>query len=355
MPLQTIKKRPLVDHFSTEINEQPMNKYLRLSLSGLFLLLLPSCILVPKPSISNSPQVTIDQPLSNLEQIVAQKDEDVAGLRPGNEGKIYWADSIRQTEYCLVYLHGFSASGMEADPIHRELAQRYGMNLYVPRLFAHGITDEDAMLELTVEDYVNSAKEAVAIGKKMGNKVILMASSTGGSLSLYLAAEDPKIVGLLLLSPNIRIANSGTALFGGPFGLQIARLFVGSHVIWSHSNEAVKKYWTMRYRTEALVQLQILVKTAMRKATFRQVTQPVFLGYYYKNKKEQDDVVSVAAMLKMFRQLGTPEALKCEVSFPEAATHTIVSPLHSDETEKVKYELQSFIENTLKIAPLNSI
>ena len=329
-----------------------MKKYLELSLSGLFLLLLPSCILGPRPPLSNAPQAAIDRPLSELEQLVAQKDEGIVGLRPDNESKIYWADSIRQTEYCLVYLHGFSASGMEADPMHRKLAQRYGMNLYVPRLFAHGITAEDAMLDFNVEDYVNSAKESVAIGKRMGKKVILMGCSTGSSLSLYLAAEDPEIVGLLLLSPNIRIANRGVALFSGLWGLQIARLIQGSHISWNHPNEHVKRYWTMRYRTEALVQLQIFVKTAMKKAIFQQVKQPVFMGYYYKNKKEQDDVVSVAAMLRMFRQLGTPAELKTKVAFPEAATHTICSPLHSKETEKVQRQLQKFIENTLKISPL---
>lgn len=329
-----------------------MKKYLELFLSGLVLLFLPSCILGPRPAISNAPQAVIDRPLKELEQLVAQKDEGVVGLRPDNEGKIYWADSIRQTEYCLVYLHGFSASGMEAEPMHRELAQRYGMNLYVPRLFAHGITAEDAMLEFNVEDYVDSAKEAVAIGKRMGKKVILMGCSNGSSLSLYLAAEDPEIVGLLLLSPNIKIAVPGASLLSGPFGLQIARLTQGSHISWSHPNEDIKKYWTMRYRTEAPVQLQIFVKTTMKKSIFREVEQPVFLGYYYKNKKEQDNVVSVAAMLKMFRQLGTPDELKDEVAFPEAATHTIVSPLHSGHTEKVKHQLQEFIENTLEIAPL---
>ena len=328
-----------------------MKKYLRLSLFGLFLLLLPSCILGPGPSISNTPQEAIDLPLGELEQRVVQQDEGVIGLRADNESKIYWADSIRQTEYCLVYLHGFSASGTEADPMHRELAQRYGMNLYVPRLFAHGISAEDAMVDFNGEDYVNSAKEAVAIGKRMGKKVILMGCSTGCSASLYLAAEDPDIIGLLLLSPNIRIANRAVFLFSGPLGLQIARMFIGSHVSWSHPNENVEKYWTMRYRTEAVVQLQIFVKAAMRKAIFKQVEQPVFLGYYYKNKKEQDDVVSVAAMLRMFRQLGTSEELKEKVAFPEAGTHTICSPFHSEETEKVQYQLQTFIENTLNISP----
>lgn len=320
--------------------------------SALYLLILPSCILGPRPQISGKPLPAIDRPLDELKQMVAENEESVVGIRPNNQSKIYWFDPARQTKYCLLYLHGFSASRGEADLMHSELAQRYGMNLYVPRLFAHGITAEDAMLEFTVEDYVNSAKEAVAIAKRMGDKVIIMGCSTGSSLALYLAAEDPDIVGLLLLSPNIKIANPVAPLFSGLFGLPIARILLGKHFDWSHPNKAVETYWTMHYRTEALVQLQIFMKTAMKKAVFRQVEQPAFLGYYYKNKKEQDTVVSVAAMRKMFRQLGTPAELKTEIAFPEAGTHTICSRWHSKETEKVKYQLQQFIENTLKIEPL---
>jgi len=324
-------------------------------LSSLCLLLLNACVLGPRPQISSAPHAAIDCPLGKIEQRVAEKEEGLIGLRSGNESKIYWFDSIQQTEYCLVYLHGFSASGAEADPMHRELAQRYGMNLYAPRLFAHGITAEDAMLEFAVEDYVNSAKEAVAIAKRISKKVILLGCSTGSSLSLYLAAEDPDIVGLLLLSPNIKIASAGMSLFSGPFGLQIARMILGRHFSWSHPDEEVANHWTMHYRTEALVQLQIFVKTAMKKTVFRQVEQPVFLGYYYKNKKEQDDVVSVAAMRRMFRQLGTLEESKHEVAFTEAGTHTICSRWHSKELENVQDQLQQFIENTLRITPLQSM
>ena len=63
---------------------------------------------------------------------------------------------------------------------------------------------EDAMLEFNVEDYVDSAKEAVAIGKMMGKKVILMGCSTGSSLSLYLAAEDSADQSLHLRLPLLR-------------------------------------------------------------------------------------------------------------------------------------------------------
>ena len=327
-------------------------KYIRFVVSGIFILFSSACFMSTRPQVNNVPQEVIDQPLSELEQLVAQQNEGIVGLRPDNGSKIYWADSIRKTEYCLVYLHGFSASGMGADPMHRELARRYGMNLYIPRLFAHGITAEDAMLEFNAKDYIDSAKEAIAIAKKMGEKLIIMSCSTGSSLSLYLAAGDPDIIGLLLMSPNIRIANRAAFFLSGPWGLTFARLVHGSHFEWSHPNEEVGKYWTFRYRTEAIVQLQRFMKATMKKATFKQVKQPVFLGYYYKNKKEQDDVVSVAAMLKMFRQLGTPSELKEEIAFKEAATHTICSRWHSREIENLQNQLQEFIENVLRISPL---
>lgn len=40
----------------------------------------------------------------------------MAGLRPDNEARVVWADSIRRTP-CVVFLHGFSASRREGDPV----------------------------------------------------------------------------------------------------------------------------------------------------------------------------------------------------------------------------------------------
>ena len=41
-------------------------------------------------------------------------------IKPGNEAEIVWADSTKfeQTEYAIVYLHGFSASKEEGNPAY---------------------------------------------------------------------------------------------------------------------------------------------------------------------------------------------------------------------------------------------
>src|SRR5688500_12726384 len=47
-------------------------------------------------------------------------------LKKDNEARIVWADSSRaKTPYSIVYLHGFSASQKEGDPVHLRLAKDF--------------------------------------------------------------------------------------------------------------------------------------------------------------------------------------------------------------------------------------
>ncbi|MFM8806887.1 MAG: alpha/beta hydrolase, partial [Sphingomonadales bacterium] len=117
-----------------------------------------------------------------LEQYIRDQ-ESQHKIKPNNEARIVWAnDSLRTpTEYALVYLHGFSASQMEGDPVHRNLAARFGMNLYLSRLQDHGIDTTAPLGGMTAQGLWESAVQALAIGKKLGKKVILMSTSTGGT------------------------------------------------------------------------------------------------------------------------------------------------------------------------------
>jgi hypothetical protein len=96
-----------------------------------------------------------------------------------------------------------------------------------------------------------------------------------------------------------------------------------------------------------VVYLQQLVEATMTKETFTQVTQPVFLGYYYKDEEHQDPTVRVDAMLKMFDELGTPENLKEKVSFPEAGCHPIASKLFSKSWQELEQAGYRFAEEKL--------
>jgi alpha-beta hydrolase superfamily lysophospholipase len=59
------------------------------------------------------------------------------------------------------------------------------------------------MLHLTSEKYWESVKETY-VGKQLGNKVIIMGTSAGGS-NAYNWRVFPEISSIILLSPNIAI------------------------------------------------------------------------------------------------------------------------------------------------------
>jgi hypothetical protein len=85
--------------------------------------------------------------LTELSTYIATREDSVKGLKQGNEAYIVWADSTNKskTPYSVVYIHGFSASPMEGDPVHRFLAEHFGANLFVTRLPEHGIDRANGM------------------------------------------------------------------------------------------------------------------------------------------------------------------------------------------------------------------
>ena len=307
---------------------------------------------VEKPSLDQTtPEFTSD--LVALEKEIVQKETSTPNIKSDNQARIIWNDSIPQkTDYSIVYLHGWSASQEEGEPVHIETAKKYGCNLYLPRLAGHGISEKEAMLNLTAEDLLQSAEEALAVGKQLGDKVILMGTSTGGTLALHLAKNDPDVVVLLLYSPNIEIFDPNAKLMTGPWGLQVLRAVKGGDYHEFDTDIDLKnQYWTTKYRIEALTQLQALLDVTMSKEAFAEVTQPVFMGYYFKDEIHQDSVVSVPAMLKMFDDLGTPKELKKKVAFPNAGDHVMTSYITSKDLESVKKETNNFLE---QIVGLNS-
>jgi hypothetical protein len=87
----------------------------------------------------------------------------------------------------------------------------------------------------------------------------------------------------------------------------------------------------------------------MKESTFKKVTQPSLLLYYFKDKDHQDPVVKVSAMKRMFAQLGTPDSLKRQVPIPNAEDHVLASPIKSKDIGSVKNEVKKFAIEILKL------
>lgn len=274
-------------------------------------------------------------------------------LRPNNEARIVWLnDSLKTvTDYSIVYLHGFSASQEEGNPVHRNIAKKFGCNLYLSRLAEHGIDTADQLAHLTADKYWESAKDAFLMGKKLGNKVILMGTSTGGTQAIQLAAAYPNdIAAIILYSPNIEINDPNAWILNNNWGLQIARLVKGSFYNDPEDERPIyKQYWNKPYRLEAAVQLQEMLETSMIPSTFKRVSQPTLLLYYYKDAQNQDNVVKVSAMQKMFAKLSTPKDKKVQKAMPLTGNHVLASPIKSNDVEGVERETTLFMQQILNM------
>jgi esterase/lipase len=287
-------------------------------------------------------------PIDSLDGYIRAK-ESMHKLRPDNQARIVWADSAgKMTEYSILYLHGFSSSQGEGDPVHRYIAGKYRCNLYLSRLAEHGIDTTEKLVNVTADKIWESAKEAYSIASQLGRKVIVIGTSTGASLALMLAADYPEIHSLILLSPNIEIFDKNAWIVNNPWGLQIARMVNGSDYILSEDTRPLyKQYWSYGYRVEAVVQLEEMLESAMKPELFNKVTQPVLMLYYYKDPVHQDSVVRVDAMQRMYDQLGTPSNKKRAVSIPNAGNHVIGSYIKSKDLETVKEEIVKFMNQVL--------
>jgi esterase/lipase len=308
----------------------------------------------PEPPEYNASWPQVPAEAVALEDYVRQQ-ESKHKLKKDNEARIIWADSSRKkTAYAIVYLHGFSASQKEGDPVHLRLAQAFGLNLYLSRISDHGVDTTEALQLFTADRAWNSAKEALAIGTALGEKVILIGTSTGGTLALKLAAEYPdKVHALINLSPNIAINNPAAFLLNDPWGLYIARMVKGGKYNETNASKSKSEYWNEKYRLESVVQLQELIESSMTEETFQKITQPSLTLYYYKNETEQDPEVMVSAMLDMHRKLKTPDSLKIEKAMPDTGAHVIGGALVSKDTESVYREMEGFVAGKLHLQSLS--
>ncbi|MFN8344448.1 MAG: alpha/beta hydrolase [Spirosomataceae bacterium] len=296
-----------------------------------------------------SDKAMFDPALPAVASDVVQLEKDIKSseakfsLKPDNEARIIWADTAKKqkTRYSIVYIHGFGATWAEGDPVHKQLAQKYGCNLYLARLYDAGVKDPDAFEKLTPENFMAGAKHALAVGKALGDSVILIGCSAGGLLSAYLASEHSEIKALMLYSPCFKV--NGLSLATGPWGKQLLAQLGGTHRDITHYAPDRANYWLTRYHTNGIMTLQQTMDAIVRPEVFAKIKIPVFMAYYYKDEENQDKVVSVEEMLKAFDELGTPASLKRKVALPNTGDHVIASHFTSKDLGGVFRESDRFL------------
>lgn len=284
----------------------------------------PDAPTLPGPSWNNIPQ----DPMA-VSVYLKAKEATNRNLKPDNEGQIIWADSAnpQKTKTVVLYVHGFSASPMEGNPLHKAVAKALKANLVLARVEDHGEFPTDStMAKATADKFYQSVENYYALAKKLGDEVIVLGTSFGGAMSLVLASKHPEIKALMLYGPCIAIKDPTAPLVDNPWGLQLARAVMRSDFRDIPSvSSGHKSFWSLHYRLEGIVAIQNFLTHEMTEETFSQVKVPVYLGYYYQDEEHQDNVVSVQAMRDMFPKLGSK--IKQEQAFPLSGYHVITSDI----------------------------
>ena len=292
--------------------------------------------------------------IQELDSWIADREDSVNLLKPQAKASVIWADpkNKSKTPFSILYLHGFKASHGEGDPTHKSIAKKLGCNLYLSRLIKHGLEDPDAFKNLRSSHLIHSAEESLQIANQLGNKVIIMGTSTGASLALYLASKKEykdSVAALLLYSPLIKFYGLQNMMLANSLGRSMLRLITGKNFQFKSQNQTQKQenIWYSSYHIDGVLALGEFVESYMNLKTFSEVSCPVFTAYYYKSFFMQDKVVSVQALKKMHENLGTPPAQKEIVQLPDAGTHIISSGLVSKAVPKLEKESVRFLRKQL--------
>lgn len=277
----------------------------------------------------------------DLDTYLAESEATFSDLRPDARKEIIWADSVGQkTPYSVVYIHGFTASRVETAPLSDTIAVRMGANLFYSRLTGHG-RSADAMAEATINDLVNDVAEAYRIGQRIGDRVILIATSMGGALTSWVVGasgmEQP--YALVLTSPCFALKKPEDQaaieqLLGMPWPRTLIRseqIGVGPYRGDGNPEELSTSGWTDVHASESLLFLGQAIQAA-EQVDYSQLSCPTFVVY-----SPNDQVVDPAEIEARFALLGSDQKDSLQVLNPEDPGNHVLAgdALSPSQTEPI--------------------
>lgn len=284
------------------------------------------------PRASSDYKIAIDTGAiaGDAEAYLARREATYPDIRPGLEKRIVWSDPERRqkTPIAIVYLHGFSASQGETRPLSENVAEALGANLYLTRLAGHGRTS-DAMAEASVDAWMNDTAEAIAIGRTIGERVVVIGVSTGATLAMRAALDRQTIPApdaLVLISPNFGLNAAGENLLTAPWSPLFVPLVLGAERGFEPAGDIDRRYWTTRYPTRAILPMAALV-AATRNAPIETLDRPVLAIF-----SPEDRVVDAGETERVLARLPQVAAIERIGETGDPGNHVIAGDARSPQT-----------------------
>jgi len=199
---------------------------------------------------------------------LARQEARFDDITPGVEKRVVWRPGFeeRRTPVSILYVHGFSATSEEIRPVPDLVAEALDANLDYTRLSGHG-RGGAAMAEADVGDWMADLAEGLAVARAAGERVAVIATSTGATLAAV-ALQNPQmsegVDAAVFVSPNFGINDPAAVLLTLPGARYWVPLAAGRERAFAPQNDGQARYWTTRYPTVALMPMAALVRRAAR-------------------------------------------------------------------------------------------
>lgn len=271
-----------------------------------------------------------------------QYEADTFGLVPGAERRFTWAADGATTPFGVIAIHGFSASRQETAPLAGRVASALQANLFEVRLTGHGRTT-GALVDVRAEDWQRDLAESLQAGAHIGERLILLTTSTGATL--VTAMLDHRLMSevdaIIMISPNFRPKDANSAWltrFGGRLSSLVA---LGRERCWNARNELQERFWSTCYPTTALIEVMRLVDRA-KKMLPRAISQRLLVLY-----SGGDQVVSPEAIRESFALIDAPHKKLIEVQDSgDPSQHVLAGDIMSPQTtDDIAATIVDFIEH----------
>ncbi|MCB0210888.1 MAG: alpha/beta fold hydrolase [Anaerolineae bacterium] len=275
------------------------------------------------------PKVTVTSEIrpitlsNNLDEYLIASENRFDDIVPGAGKTIVWADPTRKqkTPVSIIYLHGFSACRQDFMPIGDHVAQALDANLFYTRFTGHGRTG-DALAQATISDWLHDTLEALEIGQKIGDNVVIISNSTGSTLATWLQSHlqsSDAVLASIMISPNFALKNRFSRLLVWPWGHVILRLAIGPTRSWEPMNAQVATYWTNCYPSNAVLPVAGLVKL-VKSIDLTAITTPILMFI-----SPNDRVVDTATAVKCYRQFGSDTKKLVVIEDSQDPSHHILA------------------------------
>ncbi|MFY0664580.1 MAG: hypothetical protein JXQ97_08140 [Natronospirillum sp.] len=284
------------------------------------------------------------QTIEQLALRLHTREANERGLKPGAEALVVFArpDKPERTKICYLYLHGLSASRQEISPVTETLAAEDNANAIYARISGHGMGTA-GMGKYHAGHWLESVWEYWLIARALGERVVVVATSTGAASAVWLTQQrdvEQHLHALLMIAPNFGVSDKRAFLLTWPGARTWIPWLTGKYHSWEPRNKLQAKYWSTTYSTLAWIEMQLLLDQIAH-IDYGQMTTPLMIQV-----SPEDPVINPKRARTVFEQWGGAPKSFLWVTVPSGdSQHVFVGDIMGAErNQDVIREFRTFLD-----------